>query len=104
MNMPHSLSCRGKKKSCFCTFIYIMTVFFPRMLRRNEELALGSLLVLGITERVQSLWPSQVSASWELASSKQLGLDCRQGAGSLCSASPQDWEPLRMQVTSQVKG
>lgn len=67
-----------------------MTVSFPRMLRRNEELALGSLLVFGIIERVQSPWPSQVSASWELASSKQLGLDHRQGAGSLWSALPQD--------------
>lgn len=42
------------------------------MLRRNKELALGSLM-FGITERVQNLWPSQLSASWELTSSRQLG-------------------------------
>lgn len=45
------------------------------MLRRNKEWALGSLAVFGITERAQSPWPSQVPASWQLPSSRQLGLD-----------------------------
>lgn len=55
----------------------MMTISFPRMLRRSKDLALVWLLVFENTGSVQSPWPCQASASWELASSKQLGLDHR---------------------------
>lgn len=52
----HLILCNLQKKFCFCTFIYMMTVFLERMWQNKEELALFSLLVCGLMEMVQSQW------------------------------------------------
>lgn len=94
----------GQKRG-FCTCIYIVTEE-EHGCWGGTELAPSSPPVFGTTERVQNLWPSQVPASWELPSSRQLGLDHRRelGASGVLYLQSSNLSGCRLQARWRDKG